>query len=85
MGRLSRMGADTAPTVIDPLNGVSIEKVHEITENMAMNIANGNLHIQSNLQKLPVQIRRATTQNQIEALKWLVATFPKQAAALIKP
>jgi hypothetical protein len=34
------------------------------------------------LQKLLIQIRRSTSADQLEALKWLVAKFPKQAAEL---
>jgi len=34
------------------------------------------------LQKLLVQVRRATSQDQIEVLKWLAAKFPRQTAAL---
>lgn len=36
------------------------------------------------LMKLLVQIRRATSQDQLEALKWLIGKFPKQAAEAIK-
>ena len=32
------------------------------------------------LQKLLIQVRRATSQDQLEVLKWLLAKFPKQAA-----
>lgn len=35
------------------------------------------------LMKLLVQIRRATSQDQLEAMKWLIGKFPKQAEALI--
>ncbi len=31
------------------------------------------------LQKLLIQVRRATSQDQLEVLKWLIAKFPKQA------
>ncbi len=34
------------------------------------------------LQKLLIQVRRATSQDQLEVLKWLLAKFPKQAAEL---
>ena len=36
------------------------------------------------LQKLLVQVRRATAQDQIEVLKWLVAKFPKLATLIIQ-
>jgi len=36
------------------------------------------------LQKLLIQVRRATSVDQLEVLKWLVTKFPKQAAELIK-
>jgi len=35
------------------------------------------------LQKLLIQIRRATSQDQLEILLWLIKKFPKQAADLI--
>lgn len=35
------------------------------------------------LQKLLIQIRRATSQDQLEVLKWLSVKFPKQTAALL--
>ncbi len=37
------------------------------------------------LQKLLIQIRRATSQDQLEVLQWLVNKFPKQAADKTKP
>lgn len=36
------------------------------------------------LQNLLIQVRRATSADQLEALKWLITKFPKQAAELIK-
>lgn len=36
------------------------------------------------LLKLLTQIRRATSLDQLEALKWLIAKFPKQAAELLR-
>lgn len=36
------------------------------------------------LQKLLIQVRRATSTDQLEVLKWLIAKFPKQVAELIK-
>ncbi len=36
------------------------------------------------LQKLLIQVRRATSSDQLEVLKWLIAKFPKQAAGLTK-
>lgn len=36
------------------------------------------------LMKLLVQIRRATSQDQLEAMKWLMGKFPKQAAEALK-
>ena len=36
------------------------------------------------LQKLLIQVRRATSQDQLEVLQWLISKFPKQAAAKIK-
>ena len=36
--------------------------------------------IRPDLKQLLIQIRRATSADQIEALKWLIAKFPKQAA-----
>ena len=36
------------------------------------------------LQKLLIQVRRATSADQLEVLKWLIAKFPKQAAELAK-
>lgn len=36
--------------------------------------------IRPDLKQLLVQIRRATSADQLEALKWLIAKFPKQAA-----
>lgn len=36
------------------------------------------------LQKLLIQVRRATSADQLEVLKWLIAKFPKQAAKLSK-
>lgn len=35
------------------------------------------------LQKLLIQVRRATSSDQIEVLKWLITKFPKQARGLI--
>ena len=37
------------------------------------------------LQKLLIQIRRATSQDQLEVLQWLINKFPKQAADKTKP
>jgi hypothetical protein len=37
------------------------------------------------LLKLLTQIRRATSLDQLETLKWLIAKFPKQAAELLRP
>ncbi len=37
------------------------------------------------LQKLLIQVRRATSQDQLEVLQWLVNKSPKQAADKIKP
>lgn len=37
------------------------------------------------LQKLLIQVRRATSQDQLEVLLWLIKKFPKQAAEQIKP
>lgn len=37
------------------------------------------------LQKLLIQVRRATSLDQLEVLKWLIKKFPTQAAALLKP
>jgi hypothetical protein len=37
------------------------------------------------LQKLLIQIRRATSQDQLEVLQWLLKKFPKQAAEKLKP
>lgn len=37
------------------------------------------------LQKLLIQVRRATSQDQLEVMKWLIVKFPKQAAENIKP
>lgn len=36
------------------------------------------------LQKLLIQVRRATSADQLEVLKWLITKFPKQAAGIIK-
>lgn len=36
--------------------------------------------IRPDLKQLLIQIRRATSQDQLEALKWLISKFPKQAA-----
>lgn len=36
--------------------------------------------IRPDLKQLLIQIRRATSADQLEALKWLIAKFPKQAA-----
>jgi HNH endonuclease len=36
------------------------------------------------LQKLLIQVRRATSSDQLEVLKWLIAKFPKQATELTK-
>ena len=36
------------------------------------------------LQKLLIQVRRATSQDQLEVLQWLIKKFPKQAADKIK-
>jgi hypothetical protein len=36
------------------------------------------------LQKLLIQVRRATSADQLEVLKWIIAKFSKQAAELIK-
>jgi hypothetical protein len=35
-------------------------------------------------QKLLTQVRRATSQDQLEVLRWLIKKFPKQAAELVK-
>jgi hypothetical protein len=37
------------------------------------------------LQKLLIQVRRATSQDQLEVLLWLIKKFPKQASEQIKP
>jgi hypothetical protein len=37
------------------------------------------------LQKLLIQIRRATSQHQLEVLRWLIKKFPKQTFEEIKP
>ena len=37
------------------------------------------------LQKLLIQVRRATSPDQLEVLQWLINKFPKQAAEKIKP
>ncbi len=37
------------------------------------------------LQKLLIQVRRATSQDQLEVMKWLITKFPKQAIENIKP
>jgi len=37
------------------------------------------------LQKLLIQVRRATSQDQLEVLLWLIKKFPKQTAEKIKP
>lgn len=37
------------------------------------------------LQKLLIQVRRATSQDQLELMKWLITKFPKQAGETIKP
>ena len=37
------------------------------------------------LQKLLIQVRRATSQDQLEVLQWLIKKFPKQTAEQIKP
>lgn len=37
------------------------------------------------LQKLLIQIRRATGADQLEVLKWLVTKFPRQAADIVAP
>ena len=37
------------------------------------------------LQKLLIQVRRATSQDQLEVLLWLIKKFPKQTAEQIKP
>ncbi len=39
--------------------------------------------IRPDLKQLLIQIRRATSLDQLEAMKWLIAKFPKQAADLI--
>lgn len=39
--------------------------------------------IRPDLKQLLIQIRRATSADQLEALKWLIAKFPKQAAGEI--
>jgi uncharacterized protein YgfB (UPF0149 family) len=36
------------------------------------------------LQKLLIQVRRATSQDQLEVLLWLIKKFPKQTAEQIK-
>ncbi len=36
------------------------------------------------LQKLLIQVRRATSQDQLEVLRWLINKFPKQAAEKVK-
>ncbi len=37
------------------------------------------------LQKLLIQVRRATSQDQLEVLKWLIKKFPKQATEYVNP
>jgi hypothetical protein len=37
------------------------------------------------LQKLLIQVRRATSHDQLEVLQWLIKKFPKQAAEKLKP
>lgn len=39
--------------------------------------------IRPDLKQLLIQIRRATSVDQLEALKWLIAKFPKQAAEAV--
>lgn len=37
------------------------------------------------VQKLLVQVRRATSADQVQVLDWLIAKFPEQAAARVRP
>ena len=37
------------------------------------------------LQKLLIQVRRATSQDQLDVLQWLIKKFPKQTAEKLKP
>ena len=41
--------------------------------------------IRPDLKQLLIQLRRATSADQLEALKWLITQFPKQAAKEISP
>lgn len=41
--------------------------------------------IRPDLKQLLIQLRRATSADQLEALKWLIAKFPQQAAGVIQP
>lgn len=41
--------------------------------------------IRPDLKQLLIQIRRATSGDQIEVLEWLIKKFPKQARAMIQP
>lgn len=40
--------------------------------------------IRPDLKQLLIQLRRATSADQLEALKWLIAKFPQQAAGVIQ-
>ncbi|HEY5140512.1 MAG TPA: hypothetical protein VIJ25_14525, partial [Methylococcales bacterium] len=42
--------------------------------------AQNAMSIRPDLMQLLIQIRRATSADQLEVLKWLIAKFPKQAA-----
>lgn len=41
--------------------------------------------IRPDLKTLLIQLRRATSADQLEALKWLISKFPEQASSIIKP
>lgn len=65
------MGGDDAPTNLRAICSVCNEGARNLTLD------------RPSLQKLLVQVRRATGGDQIEVLRWLIRKFPRQAAGML--
>jgi hypothetical protein len=66
------MGGGDEPSNLRALCSVCNEGAHNLTLD------------RPSLQKLLIQVRRATGGDQLEVLKWLIAKYPAQAAKLMK-
>ncbi len=67
------MGGDDQPTNLRALCSVCNEGARNLTLD------------RPSLQKLLIQVRRATGSDQVDVLRWLAKKFPTQAAAILAP